>query len=174
MHLGLPFNIISHLCSFRTEGWMPAGHGMQAYNWHLPDSSNSSGSSELSPHTFSRRANTKISWFPLPWTYPWVLLLHLFSVESCHFSSWCPDFEQFSELFTISFTILYKTLSRHFFITFNFLSSLSYFVTFPHWFADGSVMSQQIITHFLNEWISKLTKMENSLNAGVSKGLKLK
>lgn len=83
-------------------------------------------------------------------------------------------FEQFSELFTISFTILYKTFSRHFFITFNFLSSLSYFVTFPHWFADGSVMSQHIIIHFLNEWISKLTKTENSLNADVSKGLKLK
>lgn len=119
-------------------------------------------------------ADTKISWFPLLWTYPWVLLLHLFSVQLCHFSSWCPDFEQFSELFTLSITILYKTLSRHFFTTFNFLSGLSYFATFPHWFASCSVMSQHIITHFLNEWISKLTKMENSLNPGVSKGLKLK
>lgn len=80
----------------------------------------------------------------------------------------------FSELFALRFTVLYKTLCRYFFRPFNLLFGLSHFVSFPHLFAYSLVMSQQINTHFLNEFISNLTKIESSLSTTVFEGLKLK
>lgn len=59
---------------------MPAGHGVHARNWHIPDSSDSPGSSELSHHTFSREGWHKDLMVSiavdLPMSAPYTSFLH--------------------------------------------------------------------------------------------------
>lgn len=115
----------------------------------------------------------KCHWFPPLWAYPWVPLSHLFTKWSYHFPSWLPDFKQLFRTFAISFTVLYEVHSKYFLalffllachISWVFLIDLLYF----------AVMSKQINTHFLKEWISKLREIESSLNTSTFEGLKLK
>lgn len=177
MHLSLPFNVISTLHSLRTEGWKPSGHSVvQAPN--LPDCLTLPRCFHLAllsslPHIFSSEG----------WHKDLIDLLCSGFVHespsvtkrSNSFSSWFPILSNISELFLSALAFFYKALARYFFSPFNFLFGLSYFLSFPHWLAYSSVMSQPIHTlfFFFNEWLSKLTKIGSSWNNTVFAGLKL-